>query len=112
MLVVLQSDPERLAGQMRREDLPFDLICDPKGELYQKFEIRPAASMEKLADAKAAEKIAAAKAAGMTHGEYEGDELQLPASFVMDQDCRLLYVHYGKTAADLPDPAQLAALLS
>ena len=48
----------------------------------------------------------------MTHGEYEGDELQLPASFVMDQDCRLLYVHYGKTAADLPDPAQLAALLS
>lgn len=112
MLVVLQSDPERLAGQMTREDLPFDLICDPKGELYQKFEIRPAASMEELADAKAVEKIAAAKAAGMTHGEYEGDELQLPASFVMDQDCRLLYAHYGKTAADLPDPAQLAALLS
>lgn len=112
LLVVLQSDPARLAGQMTREDLPFDLVCDPDKKLYQQFEISPAASMEDLVNDKAIEKIAQAKAAGMTHGEYEGDELQLPAAFVMDAQGTLLHVHYGKGAEDVPGPAELAELLS
>ncbi len=112
LLVVLQSDPAGLAGQMTPEDLPFELVCDPQAALYRQFEIRPAGSMEELADAKAVEKIAAAKAAGMSHGAYEGEELQLPAAFVMDREGMLLYAHYGKTAADLPDVAQLAQLLA
>ena len=29
MLVVLQSDPAKLAGQMKPGDLPFDIVCDP-----------------------------------------------------------------------------------
>lgn len=111
MLVVLQSDPKKLAGQLKPGDLPFDIVCDPEARLYQQLDIRPAASQAGLADAGTILKIAKAKAGGFTHGDYEGDELQLPAVFVMEQDLTLTHVHYGKSAGDVPDTKALAALL-
>lgn len=111
MLVVLQSDPAKLAGQMKAGDLPFDIICDPEQTLYQAFEIHPAASMETLGDQKVMEKVEKAAAAGFQHGDYEGNELQLPAVFVVDRDLTLTAVHYGKTAGEVPTPDELAALL-
>lgn len=111
LLVVLQSDPQLLAGQLPKGSLPFEIICDPQQALYRQFEILPAPSMEKLADAKAMAKIAKAKLAGFKHGAYEGEELQLPAAFVLDGNCTLLYAHYGRTVADLPGVEELAGLL-
>ena len=111
MLVVLQSDQKKLAGQLKPGDLPFDIVCDPEARLYQQLDIRPAASQAGLADAGTMLKIAKAKAGGFTHGDYEGDELQLPAVFVMEQDLTLTHVHYGKSAGDVPDTKALAALL-
>lgn len=111
MLVVLQSDPQKLAAQLKPDDLPFDIICDPKMELYKQFEILPAESQLKMADATTLGKIAKAKSSGFTHGEYEGDELQLPAVFVMQQDRVLTHVHYGKSVSDVPSAEELAELL-
>ena len=56
-------------------------------------------------------KIAKATAAGYKHGAYEGNELQLPASFVVDRERRISYAHYGKSAGDTPDVRSLAELL-
>lgn len=111
MLIVLQSAPDGLAKQLNPGDLPFDIVCDPDQTLYKEFEIAPAASMEAMIGEHDMEKIAKAKAAGFTHGEYEGEELQLPAVFVVDSDLTLTYVHYGKTAGDVPMPEELAELL-
>lgn len=111
MLVVLQSDPAKLAGQMEKGDLPFDIICDPEQKLYKEFEIFPAPSKEKMVDIKTVGKISKAKANGFQHGDYEGDELQLPAVFVLDHDLTLTYAHYGKTVGDVPTPLELAELL-
>lgn len=111
LLVVLQSEPEKLAGQLRPGDLPFDIVCDPAGEFYRQLDIRPAASQAGLADAGTLLKIAKAKAGGFAHGDYEGDELQLPAVFVFGPDMGLTHVHYGKSAGDVPGPKALAALL-
>ncbi|MFR1052435.1 MAG: peroxiredoxin-like family protein [Lachnospirales bacterium] len=111
MLVVLQSDPAKLAGQMKEGDLPFSIICDPEQKLYRQFEILPAPSKEKMVDLKTMGKIAKAKANGFQHGDYEGDELQLPAVFVVDQALTITYAHYGKSVGDVPSPSELAALL-
>ena len=111
LLVVLQSDPQRLASQLGREDLPFDIVCDPDQALYHQFDIRPAPSMEALGDDKVAEKVEAARSLGLSHGEYEGEELQLPAAFVLDGDRLLSYAHYGASASDVPSPEDLEALL-
>lgn len=111
MLVVLQSDPQKLASQMKRGELPYDLICDPEQKLYRQFEIAPAPSKMKMADFATVKKIAKATAGGFKHGDYEGDELQLPAAFILDGSLNLTHVHYGTSAADVPTPEELAELL-
>ena len=111
VLVVLQSDPAGIAEQIGPDSLPFTIICDPQAVLYEKFGIQPAASMAKMADAGTMLKIAKATAAGYKHGAYEGNELQLPAAFVVDKERRISYAHYGKSAGDTPDVRSLAELL-
>lgn len=113
VLVVLQSDPAALAQQLGTPDaLPFAIVCDPEQALYRQFGIQPAASKLKMADAGTLAKIAKAQAAGFKHGAYEGNELQLPAAFLLDQDRRVLYAHYGKSAGDLPAMDQMIRLLN
>lgn len=113
LFVVLQSDPAGLAEQLGTADkLPFAIICDPEQKLYKEFVIEPAASMVKMADLKMVGKIMKASKLGIRHGAYEGDEQQLPAAFVVDGDRKVLYAHYAKSVSDMPDAAELAALLA
>lgn len=111
VIVVLQSDPAGLAQELQPDTFPFSILCDPKAALYERFGIQPAASMAKMADAGTMLKIAKATAAGYKHGAYEGNELQLPACFVVDKERKILYAHYGKSAGDIPDARTLAGLL-
>lgn len=97
---------------MKEEDLPFDIICDPDQELYRLFEVKPAGSKEELVDEKSREKILAAKAAGFSHGKYEGEELRLPAVFITDRQRKLVYVHYGRSVGDIPQPEELEAMMT
>lgn len=112
VLIVLQSNPDKLAAQLNPGDLPFDIICDPDQTLYQQFEIAPATSMEKMLSPKTLLKISKATIAGFKHGDYEGNEQQLPAVFLIDTKCRLTHVHYGKAAGDVPAPNELAQLMA
>jgi len=112
VLVVLQSDPAALAQQLPEGSLPFAIVCDPDQALYQQFAIGSAADMPELVGGSTMMKVTRAKAAGFQHGEYEGNELQLPAVFVMDGSRTLTFAHYGKNAADLPSPDALALLLN
>ncbi|MFR2846940.1 MAG: hypothetical protein ACLTC4_07245 [Hungatella hathewayi] len=56
-------------------------------------------------------KMGAARAAGLTHGAYEGNELQLPAIFLVEPGLTVKRAHYGTTPADLPDVSQMAGWL-
>lgn len=113
VLVVLQSDPEGLAEKLGDEKaLPFPIICDPEQKLYREFVIEPAASMMKMADLKMVGRIMKATKLGFKHGEYEGNEQQLPAAFVVDAERKVLYAHYAASVSDMPDAAQLARLLA
>ena len=111
VIVVLQSDPAGLAQELQPDTFPFSILCDPKAALYERFGIQPAACMAKMADAGTMLKIAKATAAGYKHGAYEGNELQLPACFVVDKERKILYAHYGQSAGDIPDARTLASLL-
>ena len=111
LLVVLQSDPKALAEQIGPDTFPFAIVCDPEQKLYKELDIGVAKSTMELADAKTIAKIAQAKKLGLEHGTYEGEELQLPAVFVMDRERNLTFAHYGSSAGDVPDAEQLAELL-
>jgi peroxiredoxin len=47
------------------------------------------------------------QAAGIVHGKYEGNELKLPALFVVDKNASVLYAHYAKNIADMPTADEL-----
>ncbi len=111
VLVVLQSAPETLREQVKPGELPFDVICDPEQKLYRLLEIAPAAERVKVTDPAALEKIEKKNAAGFQHGKFEGDELQLPATFVVDSALEVVYAHYGVWNGDTPDPDGLVELL-
>lgn len=111
VIVVLQSTPSGLAKELQPDIFPFSILCDPKATLYERFGIQPATSMAKMTDAGTMVKIAKATVAGYKHGAYEGNELQLPACFVVDKERKILYAHYGKSAGDTPDVRTLAELL-
>lgn len=111
LAIVLQSSRELIAKEITKDTFPFDIICDPKQALYQKFEILPAVSMAKMADAKTVAKVAKATLAGYKHGEYEGEELQLPAIIIVDSSLVVQYAHYAKTASDMPSVEAIAKLM-
>lgn len=112
VLVVLQSDPAVIREQIGRDFYPFDIVCDPEQALFRRYHVCPALSMERMADLRALEKIGQARAAGLVHGKYEGNELQLPAVFLLDKDNTVQKAHYAAKAADLPDTDQLIGWLN
>ena len=111
VLVVLQSKPELIAEKQGPDDLPFDIVCDPEQKLYHELEIAPAKSKMAMASLDLMKKINEAKKEGLVHGEYEGDELQLPALFLLNGEGKVLYSHYAKKLTDMPTHDEMLALL-
>lgn len=112
--VVMQSDQDHVKQDLDQVELPFDIICDDNLAIYKALEINPAADMAELAGDKMdqlQEKAAKAKECGFVHGDYEGDELQLPALFIVDQNGRVEHAHYGRNIVDMPTVAQLIEML-
>ena len=118
IVLVLQSSPEIMRAQTTEENPPFDIVCDPTMELYKIYELPAAASKEVMIDRNDPASVARLqykrnKAAehGLTHGEYEGEELQLPAVFLLDQDLNVLYAHRAKYLTDMPDVDKMVGML-
>jgi peroxiredoxin len=108
VLVVLQSQPEVVQADLKGDEAPYEIICDPDQAIYKRFSIEPAATKEGLrptdpADLKKLdEKREKIKASGFVHGKYEGDENQLPALFIVGQDTSVLYAHYAASIINMP----------
>jgi len=113
LYVALQSKPETLKGALGDETLPFDIICDPDQEIYKLYDIgsiteeaRATVDMNVMA-----EKRAKIQELGIVHGEYEGNEQQLPALFIIDKDMNLQYVQYSVNMTDMPAPKDVVELI-
>jgi peroxiredoxin len=111
VFVVLQSAPELIQRETEPDPFPFTIICDPRQDLYRRFEIKAASSKLAMAGGKTLKKLALLKKYRFVHGEYEGNELQLPACFVLDQAFTVRYAKYAKNLADIPGPDELIKIL-
>ncbi len=112
LYIVLQSTADSIKKQMTTSSFPFDIICDPKEELYKALSIPMARDMEELGGGDVMSKIAEAEKLSLSHGDYEGEELQLPATCVIDKDMIVTYVKYGENGGDTPSPDELRILLA
>ena len=116
VIVVMQSDVAHLQNDLNKTGtvLPFEIISDPGQNIYSRLAIKAAGSKEELVDScmdQLRQKTGAARKAGFSHGDYEGNELQLPALFVLDDQGTVLYSHYAKDLMDMPDIDQVLQLL-
>lgn len=114
LMVVLQSDPAVVREEAEIGTFPFELACDPEQNVYKMFEIEPAKSMAKLAGAgifKLLSKGSEAKKLGFEHGKYEGDEQQLPAIVLVNEEGVIEYSHYAKHLTDMPSVDEMLSKL-
>ncbi|WP_193708368.1 PatB family C-S lyase [Alkalibaculum sporogenes] len=103
VFVVLQSHPETLKKQVVKEDIPFEIICDPEQEIYKLYNLNSAFSMGGMLSEALLEKGTKAIELGIEHGDYEGNEMQFPAIFLYDVNKEAKYVKYGLDPADIPN---------
>lgn len=105
VFVVMQSDREHIRESLGEEQLPFEIICDVDMKFYDALNIAPASTVEELLGSRKdelEEKIAQAENSGFYHGDYEGEEQQLPAMFIVDEEGQISYAHYAKDLMDMP----------
>lgn len=107
VFVVMQSDRQHVRNDLESSDteLPFPIICDPKQKIYELLEIAPAESMDALTrnvKDELKEKGGKARELGFVHGDYEGNEQQLPALFIVNEDGMVEYAHYAENIMDMP----------
>ncbi|MBR5521666.1 MAG: AhpC/TSA family protein [Oscillospiraceae bacterium] len=114
LMVVLQSDPNLVKEEAPLGTFPYEIACDPSQAVYKQFEIEPAKSMLKLIGGglmSAVKKMNAAKKFGFEHGEYEGNEQQLPAMVLVDEKGEIEFSHYAKNLVDMPGVDEMLAKL-
>jgi len=111
LFVVLQSDPKVIRDQVKEEEIPFTIICDTYQSFYKKYDVKAAEKAPDQLSAGLLKKIEQAEKIGLVHGAYEGNELQLPATFLINSNKEIEFVYYGKDSADVPDNDELLALL-
>ena len=116
VFVVMQSDQAHVQNDLKDIQLPFDIICDDQMKIYEALSIEAAASLQELGGGEAnlarlKEKGAKAKECGFVHGDYEGNEQQLPAMFIVEEDATISYAHYAKNIVDMPTIPEVLEML-
>lgn len=114
VFVVMQSDTAHVQADLGEETLPFAIICDEEKAFYEVLGIEPAKTELELVGKnkeRLDEKAQKAEALGIRHGDYEGDELQLPALFVVEENGEISYAHYATELMDMPGIDEMLDIL-
>ncbi len=111
VFVVLQSDPSIIREDVKKEEIGFEIICDPEAKLYSEFNIKTAKTNQELVDRKTLIKGKEAFEKGIVHGKFEGKEHQLPATIIVDNKGKIEFVKYGESAGDVPTIKEILELL-
>ncbi|MBU2489315.1 MAG: AhpC/TSA family protein [Proteobacteria bacterium] len=106
VVVMLQSARQTLAENLRENDYPFLIACDPEADIYTQYRVSPGSFLQYVAPP-AALKAMKALREGYTHGRKEGLELQLPAVFLVGRDRQIRYLHYGRHVADVVETGEV-----
>jgi len=109
--VVLQSSKENLAKYLSERPVDYEVISDPEMKLYEMFELESVEKAEDMRDEKSLAAVRAAAKLGFQHGEYEGNELQLPALFIIDKEQHIVFSRYAKTIGDIPSVEEMLELV-
>ena len=98
--MVVRSRADKLAARMGKTALPYPLLCDADGVLYDLLEIPTRASAWTSYSLEAWRILREAKKQG--YHTAKGKEQQLPLTLILDRDGTVLFCHYGTSLTDVP----------
>ena len=98
---VVRTDPHVIAGAIPAEQMPFVLICDAEGVLYEHFCVPQTTSWFRSHSLTALRILKEARKMG--YKAVEGETYQLPLTLLLDRDGTVLMAHYGQSLTDLPE---------
>lgn len=98
---VVRSRHESVERALQGHEMPFTLICDAEGALYEHFEIPQEANPLRCVSLRAAAILRRAKKAG--YNPAKGQPQQMPLTLVVDTNGTVLFAHYGRSLTDVPE---------
>lgn len=100
--VVLQSSPASVKEALAGVTPPFTIVCDPREKIFSLYGVAPGNLFQYLAPSVIMKAIKASRR-GFRHGKKEGQELQLPAVFIVSPGEAVTFAYYGRNIGDVPD---------
>ena len=101
LVCVVQTRPQIIADSIPQNAMPYELICDAEGVLYQFFGVETEKNWLKSYSFKGLKILKEAKKQGFQ--EHRSDPQQLPLTAVVGQEGHVLFAHYGQSITDLPE---------
>lgn len=108
--LVVRSRADKLARSIGPDTLPYPLLCDAAGVLYEHLSIPTSRSTLMSYSLEGWRILREAKKQG--YQPVKGAEQQLPLTLILDRDGTVLFCHYGASLTDVPeDCAAIQSLL-
>jgi peroxiredoxin len=110
-IAIFQYEAEATKAHCEGRGVPFDCLGDPLHEAYAQVELGKG-NLRQMAGWRVMKKARSAYRAGGGLGKPQGiSVMQMPGTFVIGRDGRVLLPYYSETAADNPSvETQLAAI--
>lgn len=104
VVLVGMGSPKESKAFIKRFQIPFPLICDPKRSLYGAYGLKRMGFLDFISPSLAIKSLSAV-AQGNLAGMPEGDIKQLAGVFIIDASGVIKYRHLSADPADFP-PAE------
>ena len=110
LALVVRSRADKLSHSIGPDTLPYPLLCDADGVLYDHLDIPQNSSALMTYSLEGWRILREAKKQG--YRAARGTPQQLPLTLILDRDGTVLFCHYGASLTDVPeDCASIQSLL-
>jgi len=99
-LPVFQSAPEEVRKYAGKNELPFQIICDPQEKIYKRYNVGK--SYGGFLSLNVMTKGMKAMMKGHMPGKMEGEISRLPSEFIINENFEVIYRYDGKDIGDHP----------
>jgi len=113
VVAIFQYSAEATRDFCEGRKVPFECLGDPKREAYQQVEVGKGTRDQVLGRniaGKYLKTMFRSRVVGSINAPVE-EMLQLPGTFVVGTDGRVLFAHYAVNSADNPPPADVLAVV-
>lgn len=99
--MVVRSYPEKLAENIGPNSLPYPLLCDAEGVLYDLLDIPTKTGFWRTCSLEAWRILKKARRRGYVMPAHQPQ--QMPLTLILDADGTVLFSHYGSSLTDVPE---------